>query len=113
MDITPRCRSKQVSFTTPYYENSAVVIAKRYLPKRSADPSGKRIGMGTNARKYIQDQHSGSEKLSPGDSYQECPIDLKNGRIDGAFGDNSRSGKRMAVEKNQSATGRCYFEKSD
>lgn len=30
MDITPE-RSKQVSFTTPYYENSAVVIAKRYL----------------------------------------------------------------------------------
>lgn len=28
MDITPE-RSKQVSFTTPYYENSAVVIAKK------------------------------------------------------------------------------------
>ncbi len=28
MDITPE-RSKQVSFTTPYYENSAVVIANK------------------------------------------------------------------------------------
>ncbi len=33
MDITPD-RSKQVSFTTPYYENSAVVIAKKIPTKR-------------------------------------------------------------------------------
>ncbi len=33
MDITPE-RSKQVSFTTPYYENSAVVIAKKILPNK-------------------------------------------------------------------------------
>lgn len=33
MDITPE-RSKQVSFTTPYYENSAVVIAKKIPTKR-------------------------------------------------------------------------------
>ncbi len=32
MDITPE-RSKQVSFTTPYYENSAVVIANKKLPQ--------------------------------------------------------------------------------
>ena len=48
MDITPE-RSKQVSFTTPYYENSAVVIAKKDTYKTFAD--------------------------------------LKNGRIDGVFGD--------------------------
>ena len=44
MDITPE-RSKQVSFTTPYYENSAVVIAKKDTYKTFADLKGKRIGM--------------------------------------------------------------------
>ncbi|XNM53560.1 transporter substrate-binding domain-containing protein [Escherichia coli] len=58
MDITPEC-SKQVSFTTPYYENSAVVIAKKDTYKTFADLKGKRIGMenGTTHQKYIQDQH--------------------------------------------------------
>ncbi|MFQ3384584.1 ABC transporter substrate-binding protein ArtJ, partial [Escherichia coli] len=58
MDITPE-RSKQVSFTTPYYENSAVVIAKKDTYKTFADLKGKRIGMenGTTHQKYIQDQH--------------------------------------------------------
>ena len=57
MDITPE-RSKQVSFTTPYYENSAVVIAKKDTYKTFADLKGKRIGMenGTTHQKYIQDQ---------------------------------------------------------
>ena len=49
MDITPE-RSKQVSFTTPYYENSAVVIAKRYITKTFADLKGKRIGWKTAPR---------------------------------------------------------------
>lgn len=64
MDITPE-RSKQVSFTTPYYENSAVVIAKRYL-QNVCRSEGKRIGMenGTTHQKYIQDQHL-EVKLSP------------------------------------------------
>ncbi len=55
MDITPE-RSKQVSFTTPYYENSAVVIAKKDTYKTFADLKGKRIGMenGTTHQKYIQ-----------------------------------------------------------
>ena len=42
MDITPE-RSKQVSFTTPYYENSAVVIAKKDTYKTFADLKGKAV----------------------------------------------------------------------
>ncbi len=87
MDITPE-RSKQVSFTTPYYENSAVVIAKKDTYKTFADLKGKRIGMenGTTHQKYIQDQHPEVKTVSY-DSYQNAFIDLKNGRIDGVFGD--------------------------
>ena len=87
MDITPE-RSKQVSFTTPYYENSAVVIAKKDTYKTFADLKGKRIGMenDTTHQKYIQDQHPEVKTVSY-DSYQNAFIDLKNGRIDGVFGD--------------------------
>ncbi|MFP1558566.1 transporter substrate-binding domain-containing protein [Escherichia coli] len=87
MDITPE-RSKQVSFTTPYYENSAVVIAKKDTYKTFADLKGKRIGMenGTTHQKFVQDQHPEVKTVSY-DSYQNAFIDLKNGRIDGVFGD--------------------------
>ncbi len=71
MDITPE-RSKQVSFTTPYYENSAVVIAKKDTYKTFADLKGKRIGMenGTTHQKYIQDQHPEVKTVSY-DSYRK------------------------------------------
>ena len=87
MDITPE-RSKQVSFTTPYYANSAVVIAKKGAFKSFEELKGKRIGMenGTTHQKYLQDKHPEIKTVSY-DSYQNAIIDLKNGRIDGVFGD--------------------------
>ncbi len=87
MDITPE-RSKQVAFTNPYYANSAVVIAKKGAFKSLADLKGKRIGMenGTTHQKYLQDKHPEIKTVSY-DSYQNAIIDLKNGRIDGVFGD--------------------------
>ena len=87
MDITPE-RSKQVTFTSPYYANSALVIAKKDSYKTFADLKGKRIGMenGTTHQKYLQDKHP-EVKTVAYDSYQNAIIDLKNGRIDGVFGD--------------------------
>lgn len=87
MDITPE-RSKQVAFTTPYYANSAVVIAKKGQYHSFADLKGKRLGMenGTTHQKYLQDKHP-EVKAVAYDSYQNAVIDLKNGRIDGVFGD--------------------------
>ena len=87
MDITPE-RSKQVSFTTPYYENSAVVIAKKDTYKTFADLKGKRIGMenGTTHQKYLMEKHP--EITTVGyDSYQNAILDLKSGRLDGLLGD--------------------------
>ncbi|MGL4723662.1 MAG: arginine ABC transporter substrate-binding protein ArtJ [Scandinavium sp.] len=87
MDITPE-RSKQVSFTDAYYANSAMVIAKKGEFKSFEDLKGKRIGMenGTTHQKYLQDKHL-EVKTVAYDSYQNAIIDLKNGRIDGVFGD--------------------------
>lgn len=87
MDITPE-RSKQVTFTTPYYANSALVIAKKGQYQSFAQLKGKRIGMenGTTHQKYLQDKHP-EVKTVPYDSYQNAFIDLKNGRLDGVFGD--------------------------
>ncbi|EED8082647.1 arginine ABC transporter substrate-binding protein [Salmonella enterica subsp. enterica serovar Kentucky] len=87
MDITPE-RSKQVAFSNPYYANSALVIAKKDTYKTFTDLKGKRIGMenGTTHQKYLQDKHP-EVKTVAYDSYQNAIIDLKNGRIDGLFGD--------------------------
>lgn len=58
MDITPE-RSKQVTFTQPYYANSAVVIAQKGKFSDFAAMKGKRIGMenGTTHQKYMHDKH--------------------------------------------------------
>ncbi|EAZ9291556.1 arginine ABC transporter substrate-binding protein [Salmonella enterica] len=87
MDITPE-RSKQVAFSNPYYANSALVIAQKDTYKTFTDLKGKRIGMenGTTHQKYLQDKHP-EVKTVAYDSYQNAIIDLKNGRIDGVFGD--------------------------
>ncbi|WP_409308973.1 arginine ABC transporter substrate-binding protein [Pectobacterium sp. B1J-3] len=87
MDITPE-RSKQVTFTQPYYANSAVVIAQKGKFADFAAMKGKRIGMenGTTHQKYMHDKHPEVQTVSY-DSYQTAILDLKNGRIDGVFGD--------------------------
>ncbi|SLM62963.1 MULTISPECIES: arginine ABC transporter substrate-binding protein [Dickeya] len=87
MDITPE-RSKQVAFTQPYYANSAIIIAQKGQYHSFADLKGKRIGMenGTTHQKYLQEKHPEVQTV-PYDSYQNALIDLKNGRLDGVFGD--------------------------
>lgn len=87
MDITPE-RSKQVAFSQPYYANSAIVIAQEGKFATFSDLKGKRIGMenGTTHQKYLNEKHPEIQTVSY-DSYQNAIIDLKNGRIDGVFGD--------------------------
>lgn len=87
MDIILEC-SKQVLFIMFYYENLVVVIVKKDIYKMFVDLKGKCIGMenGIMYQKYIQDQHL-EVKIVFYDSYQNVFIDLKNGCIDGVFGD--------------------------
>ncbi|MDR0807494.1 MAG: arginine ABC transporter substrate-binding protein [Enterobacteriaceae bacterium] len=87
MDITPE-RSKQVLFSQPYYENSAVLIVRKDTITSVDQLKGKRVGMenGSTHQKYLNEKHP-EIKTVPYDSYQTAVIDLKNGRLDAVFGD--------------------------
>lgn len=87
LDITPE-RSKQVTFSDPYYENSATVVAKKDLYKTFDDFKGKRIGVenGSTHQKFLQDKYPEIKTVAY-DSYLSAFIDLKNGRTEGVFGD--------------------------
>ncbi|WP_058973355.1 arginine ABC transporter substrate-binding protein [Type-D symbiont of Plautia stali] len=87
MDITPE-REKQVLFSKPYYDNSAIFIAQKGKLADVAALKGKRVGVqnGTTHQKYLSDKHS-DITVVPYDSYQNAVLDLKNGRIDAVFGD--------------------------
>lgn len=87
MDITPE-RQKQVAFTAPYYDNSALFIAEKGKVADIAALKGKRVGMqnGSTHQKYLQEKHPEITPV-PYDSYQNSILDLKNGRLDAVFGD--------------------------
>ncbi|PWC18662.1 arginine ABC transporter substrate-binding protein [Brenneria roseae subsp. roseae] len=105
MDITPE-RSKQVAFTQPYYANSAVVIAQKGKFTDFAALKGKRIGMenGTTHQKYLHDKHPEIQTVSY-DSYQNAVLDLKNGRIDGVFGDTAVVNEWIKTNPNLATVG--------
>jgi arginine transport system substrate-binding protein len=87
MDITPE-REKQVLFSKPYYDNSALFIAEKGKVTDVAALKGKRVGVqnGTTHQKFLTDKHP--EITTVGyDSYQNAILDLKNGRVDAVFGD--------------------------
>lgn len=87
MDITPE-REKQVLFTHPYYDNSALFIGVAGKYASIADLKGKKVGVqnGTTHQKFINDKHPEITTF-PYDSYQNARLDLQNGRIDAVFGD--------------------------
>lgn len=87
MDITPE-REKQVLFTTPYYENSALFVGQQGKFTSIDALKGKKVGVqnGTTHQKFITDKHPEITTV-PYDSYQNAKLDLQNGRIDAVFGD--------------------------
>ncbi|HAI9462530.1 TPA: arginine ABC transporter substrate-binding protein [Escherichia coli] len=87
MDITPE-REKQVLFTTPYYDNSALFVGQQGKYTSVDQLKGKKVGVqnGTTHQKFIMDKHPEITTV-PYDSYQNAKLDLQNGRIDGVFGD--------------------------
>ncbi|WP_213991970.1 arginine ABC transporter substrate-binding protein [Sodalis sp. dw_96] len=89
MDITPE-RLQQVSFSQPYYENSAIFIAQKGKFTDLASLKGKRVGMqnGSTHQKFLLDKHPEITAV-PYDSYQNAVLDLKNGRLDAVFGDSA------------------------
>jgi arginine transport system substrate-binding protein len=87
MDITPE-RQKQVLFSNPYYDNSALFIGVQGKYTSTDQLKGKKVGVqnGTTHQKFINDKHPEITTV-PYDSYQNARLDLQNGRIDAVFGD--------------------------
>ncbi|MBG6241387.1 MAG: arginine ABC transporter substrate-binding protein [Candidatus Symbiopectobacterium sp. Dall1.0] len=87
MDITPE-RQQQVTFSQPYYDNSALFIEQKGKVADIGALKGKRVGVqnGTTHQKYLLDQHKDVTTV-PYDSYQNAILDLKSGRLDAVFGD--------------------------
>ncbi|QHM70442.1 arginine ABC transporter substrate-binding protein [Mixta intestinalis] len=112
MDITPE-REKQVLFTTPYYDNSALFIAQKGKVADIAALKGKRVGVqnGTTHQKYLTDKQSDITTV-PYDSYQNAILDLKNGRIDAVFGDTAVVNEWLKQNANLTAVGDKVTDKA-
>jgi len=112
MDITPE-RLQQVSFTQPYYENSAIFIAQKGKFTDLASLKGKRVGMqnGTTHQKYLMDKHSEITAV-PYDSYQNAILDLKNGRLDAVFGDSAVVNEWLKKDANLATVGDKITDKA-
>jgi arginine transport system substrate-binding protein len=111
MDITPE-REKQVAFTTPYYENSALFIAEKGKFADLAALKGKRVGMqnGSTHQKYLMEKHPEITAV-PYDSYQNAVLDLKNGRLDAVFGDTAVVNEWLKQNPNLSSVGEKITDK--
>jgi len=105
MDITPE-RLKQVAFTKPYYDNSALFIAQKGKFTDLAALKGKRVGMqnGSTHQKFLTEKHPEITPV-PYDSYQNAVLDLKNGRLDAVFGDTAVVNEWLKQNPNLSAVG--------
>lgn len=105
MDITPE-REKQVLFSNPYYDNSALFVGQKGKVADIAALKGKKVGVqnGTTHQKFIMDKHP-EITLVPYDSYQNAKLDLQNGRIDAVFGDTAVVTEWLKAEPKLAAIG--------
>ncbi|ACT07218.1 cationic amino acid ABC transporter, periplasmic binding protein [Dickeya chrysanthemi Ech1591] len=111
MDITPE-RQQQVSFSQPYYENSALFIAQKDKLTDVAALKGKRVGVqnGTTHQKFLLDKHQ-DITVVPYDSYQNAVLDLKNGRLDAVFGDTAVVNDWLKQNPNLASVGNKVTDK--
>lgn len=112
MDITPE-RQKQVLFTHPYYDNSALFIGLRGQYTRIEQLQDKKVGVqnGTTHQKYINDNYPRITTVSY-DSYQNARLDLQNGRINAVFGDSAVVAEWMKANPELSPIGDKVTDKN-
>ena len=105
MDITPE-REKQVLFSNPYYDNSALFVGQKGKVADIAALKDKKVGVqnGTTHQKFIMDKHP-EITVVPYDSYQNAKLDLQNGRIDAVFGDTAVVTEWLKAEPKLAAIG--------
>lgn len=99
MDITPE-RLKQVSFTKPYYDNSAMFITNKGQITDINMLKGKSVGIqnGTTHQKYLSEKHPEIKTVAYS-SYQNAILDLKSGRLSAVFGDTAVVNEWLVNEK--------------
>lgn len=98
-------RKKQVDFTNPYLESTAIFIA----PKNShltLDPSSlknKTIGVqgGTTFAQYLKAHYGNQVKIKEYTGIQDVLLDLHSGRVDGVIGDTPVLLQWLNVKDNQ------------
>ncbi len=105
IDITSE-RKKQVLFTEPYYQNSALFITRKGEISGIEALKGKRVGLqnGTTHQQFLQALHPEMAGI-PYDSYQNAILDLKNGRLDAIFGDTAVINQWLEKDKTLAAVG--------
>lgn len=109
MDIT-EARQKQVSFTSPYLENSVsyVAVKGKFTPE-----TAKNVGVqnGTTFQQYLN-KNAKQYNLKSYASLQSAVLDLKNGRIDMVFGDTPVLAEWLKTEKELDFVGDKVVDKS-
>ncbi|WOG29484.1 lysine/arginine/ornithine ABC transporter substrate-binding protein [Endozoicomonas sp. 8E] len=90
MDITPD-RLKQVDFSGPYYENSAIFVTEKNKGLTSIEAlKGHSVGVqnGSTHQQYlIEKLESQGVKVRPYDTFQNAFLDMTSGRVDTVFAD--------------------------
>lgn len=87
MDITEE-RKKLVEFTDPYITNSGTLISTRGLYSDIEQLKGKRVGIGAETTQQAYLLAAWPEIIAVTyDNYQNALLDMRNGRLDGIFGD--------------------------
>ncbi|WP_455915121.1 transporter substrate-binding domain-containing protein [Pantoea agglomerans] len=87
LDITDE-RKKTVEFTQPYFMNSGTLVARAGLYSNIEQLKGKRIGIGAETTQQAYLMTAWPEIITVAyDNYQNALLDIRNGRLDGIFGD--------------------------
>lgn len=87
LDITEE-RKKLVDFTDPYYTNSGTLVTGKGLYSNIEQLKGKRVGIGADTTQQAYLKTAWPEIVSViYDNYQNALLDMRNGRLDGIFGD--------------------------
>ncbi len=97
MDITPD-RLKQVDFSQPYYENSAVFIASKGTLSSIEQLKGQSVGVqnGSTHQQYVIDKlEANGVTVRPYDSVQNAFLDMTSGRVNAVFADTAVANEWM------------------
>lgn len=91
MNITAE-REKQVSFTHPYYANTASIVASKQAKLMDLTPEtmkGQTVGVqtGTTFGQYLQAKYDNKVKVNTYASEEAAFLDLTSGRINAVMGD--------------------------